>query len=123
MFIVLDMGHQQPYGPFSTETEAQTFANNRNNKLPIQSEKWEHVILPLKSPAAYGVYDNGKPASREGFPVLKGSGWETHRFQTVVEAQHYASQWLGQFDVGTLMPGTPVDYSGCGDIIEIREMQ
>jgi hypothetical protein len=69
----------------------------------------------------FGVYDNGKPASGVGFPVLKGGGWDTHQFQTFEEAEKYAQNWLGLYAGVTLEVNKPVDYDGYGTTIEIRE--
>lgn len=71
----------------------------------------------------YGVYDNGKPASEKGFPNLKGKGcWTNHTFLTFEGAQEYARAWLGQFAPSPefLKINQPYDYSGYGDVIEIR---
>ncbi len=72
----------------------------------------------------FGVFDNNKPASVEGFPQLtKGNGWDTHLFPTFAEAVQYAKDWLGQWDT---LPdgwdGKPYNYSGYGDKIEVREV-
>lgn len=67
------------------------------------------------------VYDNDKPASVEGYPYMHSS-WKNHRFETFEEAQKYARNWLGELEI--LCPNEPnsrVDYSGYGDMIEIRE--
>jgi hypothetical protein len=69
----------------------------------------------------FGVYDNGKPASVVGFPVLRGCGWDNHQFQTFEEAEKYAQNWLGQYSGMTLEVNKPVDYDGYGTMIEIRE--
>lgn len=71
-------------------------------------------------PKRFCVYDNGKPASVKGFPSIKGfTGWDTHRFDTWPKAVAYAAQWVGRI----IQPEdllTPYDYSGYGDIIEVR---
>lgn len=72
------------------------------------------------NPKMFCVYDNGKPASVKGFPVIKSvKGWETHRFDTWPKAVAYASQWIGRI----IQPEDLIksyDYSGYGDIIEVR---
>lgn len=73
----------------------------------------------------YGVFENGKPASEEGYPNLKGMGWDTHLFPTFVEACAYARMWLGEYNgvVGDFYPDTVYGYSGYGDNIEIRTLK
>lgn len=68
----------------------------------------------------YNVYDNGKPANSTSFKSLAGNGWDNSSFDTFVEAQAYANKWLGIFAM-LLTVNVPVDYNGCGDMIEIRE--
>ena len=72
----------------------------------------------------YGVFDNGKPASKVGFPELKGKGWENHLFQSLSQAQNYAREWMGEYApvdaIYSLPVGRIYDYSGYGDMIEIR---
>jgi len=46
----MDQGHYQPYGPFEAEAEAQAWADQQNANLPINTEKWEHHVLPLLPP-------------------------------------------------------------------------
>lgn len=68
----------------------------------------------------FSLYDNGKPASAVGYPELEGKGWKSHCFDTYEEADEYVRKWLGQLYI-QLEPNRPVDYSGYGDLIEIRE--
>ena len=67
------------------------------------------------------VYESGKPASEVGYPKLDGLGWTSHRFETLVEATEYANKWLGPWAGQVLPVGVPVEYSGYGGTIEIRE--
>lgn len=69
----------------------------------------------------FEVFDNGKPASVEGFPNLLT--WKTNRFETLLEAHNYAKNWLGAYyhEGLALLPGVSYDYSGYQDLIEIRE--
>ncbi len=73
------------------------------------------------SPKRYCVYDNGKPASAKFFPQLgEIEGWDNHKFDSWPKAVAYASMWVGQI----IQPEDllkPYDYSGYGDIIEVRE--
>lgn len=73
------------------------------------------------SPKKFCVYDNGKPASAKGFPQIKEvEGWNNHKFDTFPIAAAYATMWVGHI----IQPEDllkPYDYSGYGDIIEIRE--
>jgi mannose-6-phosphate isomerase class I len=70
----------------------------------------------------FAVYCNGKSADLKGFPELRHYCWATSKFTTLKEAQNYAEDWLGPYTPGyPLMLNAPYDYSGHGDIIEIRE--
>jgi hypothetical protein len=66
------------------------------------------------------VYDNNKPAR---FPAHKvDQSWDNCEFDTLLEAVIYARQWLGQWDcLPSVWDGSPVDYSGYGDRIEIQK--
>lgn len=78
--------------------------------------------------AMFIVTDNGNPANENGFPRLKGHGWTQGTFTTWEAAVKYARNWLGEYDVlpALLEEQKPddeqfsVDYSGCGDVIEIK---
>jgi hypothetical protein len=71
----------------------------------------------------FAVLDNNKPASEEGFPKLKGHGWVTHKFVTLLGAQEYANHWLGQWAPGRRLELNEVyDYNGYGDLIVIVEV-
>ena len=72
----------------------------------------------------YGVFDNNKPANSTAFPQLKGKGWKSHLFGTFKDAEEYAKEWLGDYYPGkdVLVLGLPYNYSGYGDLIEIREV-
>jgi len=70
----------------------------------------------------FEVYDCGKLA---GFPYIDVSkDWVQPTFLTFEEAQVYTKNWLGEF--ASLCPTEPnkvIDYSGCGDTIEIRKIK
>lgn len=70
----------------------------------------------------YQVFDNDKCADEIGFPRLEGKGWVTSIFDTFEQATEYANKWLGQYAGEILKLNKPVDYSGCGDKIEIRSV-
>lgn len=72
----------------------------------------------------FGVFDNGRPVSADSFPYLRRKGWLTNLFDTLEAANKAVKRWLGDdFSVGELTPDSPVDYSGYGDIIEIRMIE
>jgi hypothetical protein len=71
----------------------------------------------------FKVYDNGRPADCHHHDV--DNSWETAEFQTLAEAQEYAKNWCGDYWPAydfNLQVGKPIDYSGHGDYIEIREV-
>lgn len=70
----------------------------------------------------YQVFDNGRPADKTGFPLLIGKGWDTSSFPALQEAQEYALNWLNlpQNCGLELQVDAPYDYSGYGDILEIK---
>ena len=69
----------------------------------------------------FTVYDSGKSANNKGFPQLKNKGWVQNSFSTLNEAIDYARNWLGEYAaICPTEPNKPVDYSGYGDMIEIR---
>lgn len=76
----------------------------------------------------YAVYDNEMPANSKIHTILKDPCWETHVFDTYLEAVQYADKWLGQYSPGTqillekLNYGEKYDYDGYGDTIEIRKL-
>jgi len=70
----------------------------------------------------YQVYDNGRLAD------LTNSGnqdsiWQHPVCETFEQALQYAEQWLGDLAGINLKPNVPVDYSGYGDMIEIRKIE
>ena len=70
----------------------------------------------------FTVYDNNKPANQKGFPMLRGKGWVQNSFSTLNEAVDYAREWLGEYAlIAPTEPNKPINYSGYGDMIEIRE--
>ena len=45
----------------------------------------------------FSVYVNGKQANNiNGFPDIKGSEWDEHRFTTYGQAFNYAKAWAGK---------------------------
>lgn len=62
----------------------------------------------------YIVYDNNKPA------VLNTKTFSSNTFATLKDAKEYVNLWLG-FDVDISFE-EKYDYSGYGDIIEIRSL-
>ena len=69
----------------------------------------------------YQVLDNGKPA--DCFHCNVHESWNKSTYSTFEEALEYARDWLGRYGIGVVLkPNTPWDYSGYGDIIEIREV-
>jgi hypothetical protein len=70
----------------------------------------------------YGVFDNDNPASSANLKYLSNKCWQTHLFDTFEEAKTYANKWLGDFAGGELILNVPIDYSGFGDKIEIKEI-
>ena len=73
----------------------------------------------------YQVLDNDKPADCFNHKVDKS--WNTNVFDTFDEALEYARAWLapygGSYDGKSgivLKVNEPYDYSGYGDMIEIR---
>lgn len=70
----------------------------------------------------FGVYDNNKPCSVIGFPYLSLACWKTHQFETFEQALAYLEKWLGNYSgcIPHDYNGCQLDYSGYGDIVEIR---
>lgn len=69
----------------------------------------------------FQVFDNGKPADCHHHTV--SSSLNCSVFSTYEEARAYAESWLGEiFHSTDLQLNTPYDYSGYGDLIEIREV-
>lgn len=77
----------------------------------------------------FQVLENGKPANHQSFPKVHPS-WNKAEWETFEQAKIYAWKWLGDCAGGSndgtdgveLKLNTPYDYSGYGDIIEIREI-
>ncbi len=70
----------------------------------------------------FKVYDNGKPATSATFSLMEGIGWDNCEFHTFNEAVAYVENWLGTLgNVSEWKVNTPVDYTGYGDMIEIKE--
>jgi hypothetical protein len=69
----------------------------------------------------YQVFDNGKPA--DCFHCNVHESWNNSVYDTFEKALEYANKWLGFFGSGVVLKlNTPWDYSGYGDMIEIREV-
>lgn len=72
----------------------------------------------------YTVYDNGKPADNISYPMLSDLEhcWDNSSFDTLEEAQAYVAQWIGGDNPPHDLPLNMIyDYSGCGDVVEIRQ--
>lgn len=70
---------------------------------------------------AYQVLDNGKPADCHHHKVH--FTWDQSTFDTLAGALAHARNWLGAHGHGVVLKvNEPVDYSGYGDMIEIREV-
>ena len=69
----------------------------------------------------YQVFDNEKLADCISHKV--DLTWKNSSFKTLKEARAYARNWLGLWAPGILLKvNKPFDYSGYGDIIEIRKV-
>lgn len=70
----------------------------------------------------YQVLDGDRAADENGFPHLVGKGWADSIFKTLYDAQIYAAKWLNvpPENMKTVRPDAPFDYSGYGDMLEIR---
>jgi hypothetical protein len=68
----------------------------------------------------FQVFDNNKPADKTGFSWA--TTWRNSKFQTFQEASKYADDWLGPYAGMVLKVNVPCDYTGLGDMIEIREV-
>lgn len=71
------------------------------------------------------VISNGKPASKQGYPYLKGEGWEDHEFRDLEEALNYAMNWLGPYapsGTASLQLNKPYEYNGYGDYVMITDI-
>lgn len=72
----------------------------------------------------FQVLDNGKPADSSEYPSLKGHGWNNSIFQFFEAAEAYAMLWLGKYSAcAPDVPDKKIDYTGCGDTIEIKSLQ
>jgi hypothetical protein len=72
----------------------------------------------------YQVFDCGRPADCYHNDNMYGSYWGKSAYNTFVEAKNYATKWLGQYSnvIDFEWDGSPIDYDGMGDMIEIREV-
>jgi len=68
----------------------------------------------------FQVFEDNKPADVTGYSWAKS--WKNSKFGTFKEAHEYANEWLGDYGGIVLDLNKPYDYSGCGSIIEIREL-
>lgn len=71
----------------------------------------------------FRVYDNDKPADCHHHQV--DTIWANSDFETLLDACEYALNWMGPqaCDLSKLLLNRRHDYSGYGDIIEIREVE
>jgi hypothetical protein len=79
----------------------------------------------------YQVFDNGKPADSSGHKVHPS--WNNSIFPTYHDAVRYVVKWLGwdwcssEDDINSLAmcirKDIHYDYSGYGDVIEIRDIK
>lgn len=69
----------------------------------------------------YQVFDNGTPAQYPHHMV--DESWENSIFDTFEEAHSYANNWLEQHGGVILTCNVARDYSGCGDLILIKEIE
>lgn len=67
----------------------------------------------------FTVYESGIPARYPYFNIHES--WKKCSFDTFEEAFAYAQKWLGIYEDLHLELNKPVDYSGYGSTIEIRE--
>lgn len=64
------------------------------------------------------VFDNDRPAI---IHIDSKNGWNNNFFRDFTQALKYAKSWLGVQDtLPENYQGEPYDYSGFGDMIEIR---
>lgn len=72
----------------------------------------------------FQVFDSGKPADKSGYPSVIGEDWNTSSYTFFQEAYEYACHWLGHH-AGKVpqKPDIAIDYSGYGDLIEIRTVK
>lgn len=73
----------------------------------------------------WSVFESGRPADHSGFPQVHPS-WNNSTFSSEKEARDYANLWLygaGLKGFADHIPlNEPIDFSGFGDTIEIREI-
>ncbi len=69
----------------------------------------------------FQVLENNKPCDSASFQQLRGCGWDNSFFNSFADAVEYSRQWLGDYDnLPDEWNGSCWDYSGYGDVIEIR---
>jgi hypothetical protein len=76
----------------------------------------------------YQVFENDKPCDAANHKVHKS--WNNSIFDSFNDALKYVYKWIGEYADPDSMTGSsgikvniPYDYSGYGDMIEIREIQ
>ena len=72
----------------------------------------------------YQVLDGDRAADEKGFPRLVGKGWTNSIFHSLDEARIYLARWLNvpEEETKNIEPDSPFDYSGHGDIAEIKSL-
>jgi hypothetical protein len=74
----------------------------------------------IKGDDMFVVYDNNKPARYPEHNVHYS--WQCNTYDTFEQALSYARKWLWPYGEGVVLKlNKPWDYSGYGDMIEIRE--
>jgi len=86
----------------------------------LQSDEIEMVDAGV----IYQVLDGDRAADENGFPRLVGKGWTNSIFHSLDEARIYLARWLNVPEENTkdVEPDSPFDYSGHGDIVEIKSL-
>ncbi len=75
----------------------------------------------------YQVLANGRPADNSSYSPVESS-WNRSRFTTYAEALDYLSRWMGYpsvdyLDFFKIKLNEPIDTTGYGHTIEIREVE
>lgn len=102
---------------FEREEDAEKFLNNCVADRKSVKNGDFYIDVRQDELMRYGVFDNNKPASKQGFPQLKGKGWENHIFGTFEAAVEYANEWLGAYGGVELQLDTPYYYSYSDNIV------
>ena len=77
----------------------------------------------------FQVFEDGKPADTQGYPIVRGSCWENSKFETFDEAVEYAHLWalpvsrgeLNKMCFAKMELNKPISL-GQGAMMEIREV-